>query len=114
MPLVNRISILLLLFVSTGLVRAENWPCWRGPRLDGSSIETKIPRSWNSGSNVAWKTELPGTGHASPIVWDDRIFTVSAVASDEARVLLSLDRQRGKLLWQKTVISSPMERKHSL
>jgi outer membrane protein assembly factor BamB len=107
----SRIAFLVVGFASA---RAENWPCWRGPRLDGTSLETQIPRGWNSGSNVAWKAELPGTGHASPIVWNDRIFTVSAVAETQARELLCLDRTNGKLLWQKTVVTSPMERKHSL
>src|SRR5436190_8136042 len=48
---------------------AENWPGWRGPRGDGTSLETNTPMHWNSASNVIWKVEIPGIGHASPIVW---------------------------------------------
>jgi len=110
----NHLCTVAFLLIGIAFARAENWPCWRGPRLDGTSLETQIPRSWNSGSNVAWKTELPGTGHASPIVWNERIFTVTAVSETEARVLLCLDRKTGKLLWQKTVVTAPMERKHNL
>jgi hypothetical protein len=97
-----------------GLASAENWPVWRGLRLDGTSLEKTIPVHWNSTSNVVWKTELPGTGHASPIVWDDRVFTVAALSQAQARVLLCLDRKSGRILWQQTVITSSMERKHSL
>ena len=93
---------------------AENWPGWRGPRLDGSSREKKVPVHWSGSSNVVWKTELPGTGHASPIVWGDRIFTVSAVPETQDRLLLCLDRPTGKLLWQKTVLTAPLEHKHIL
>jgi outer membrane protein assembly factor BamB len=57
---------------------------------------------------------LPGTGHASPIVWEDRVFTVSAVAESEERILLCLDRPSGRLLWQTTVLRAPLERKHGL
>jgi outer membrane protein assembly factor BamB len=94
--------------------RAENWPCWRGPRLDGTSLETDLPRFWSATSNLVWKTELPGVGHASPIAWQDWVFTVAALPETQERVLLALDRATGKLRWQRAVLSSPLERKHSL
>src|SRR5204863_5715586 len=103
-------SFATLLLATTAL--AEDWPCWRGPRLDGTSLETNIPIHWSASSNVVWKTELPGLGHASPIVFGDRVFTVSA--SGEERLLLCLDRRTGKLLWQRTVLHAPLEKKHKL
>jgi len=96
------------------LAPAENWPVWRGPRLDGTSLEKNIPVHWSSSSNVAWKTPLPGFGHASPIVWGERVFTVAVVSNEQARVLLCLDRESGKLLWQQTVLVAPFEKKHYL
>jgi outer membrane protein assembly factor BamB len=106
-------AIVTLLFHAT-LALAENWPCWRGPRLDGTSLERNIPQTWGWDSSVAWKVELPGIGHASPIVWNDRLFTVTALPDQQARVLLCLNRTTGKILWQKTVLTAPMEKKHSL
>ncbi len=103
---------LILLFALT--VHAENRPCWRGPRLDGTSRETIVPVHWNGSSNILWKTPLPGTGHASPVVWGDRVFTVTCLPQTEERVLVCLDRTAGKILWQRTVVQSPLERKHSL
>jgi hypothetical protein len=105
------------LLVAWGLLAnasAENWPCWRGPRLDGTSHETGVPIHWSATSNVVWTAELPGSGHASPIVWDDRVFVVSALPDTQDRVLLCLDRRTGKLLWQQTVLIAPLEHKHSL
>jgi len=93
--------------------QAENWPGWRGPRLDGTSLEHQVPIHWSATSNVVWKTALPGLGHASPIVWGDRVFTVAALPTEE-RLLLCLDRPTGKILWQKTVVRSPLEGKHPL
>ena len=96
--------------------QAENWPSWRGPRGDGSSVEKNVPTKWNgvTGENILWKTELPGWGHASPVVWEDRIFTVACIDETEQRVLLSLDRKSGKILWQKTVLKAPLEKRHKL
>jgi hypothetical protein len=95
-------------------VAAENWPCWRGLRLDGTSHEQGVPVYWSATSNVVWKTELPGSGHASPIVWGDRVFAVSALPEAQDRLLLCLDRRTGKLLWQQTVLTAPLEHKHGL
>jgi hypothetical protein len=67
-----------LLVSLAATVRAEPWPCWRGPRGDGTCIEKNIPTNWDP-SGAVWKTELPGKGHASPIVWGDRVFTVTAL-----------------------------------
>jgi outer membrane protein assembly factor BamB len=92
----------------------ENWPQWRGPRLDGTSLEQNLPLHWSASSNVLWKTPLPGLGHASPIVWADRVFTVAAVPDQEERLLLCLDRRTGAVLWEKTVLKTPLEKKHSL
>ncbi len=107
-------AFLFLLLALAAPLRAENWPCWRGPRLDGTSIEKNLPVHWSATSNVVWQTALPGVGHASPIVWADKIFTVACVPETEARVLLCLDRKSGTLLWQQTVLTAPLERKHSL
>jgi outer membrane protein assembly factor BamB len=108
--LMNAVGLLASLVTAC----AENWPGWRGPRGDGTSLEKGVPVRWNATSNVAWKTELRGIGHASPIVWGDHVFTVTALAEKQARVLLCLDRKSGKTLWQETVLISPLERKHSL
>ena len=105
---------LLLLCLATVNVSAENWPCWRGPRLDGTSTDVKAPIHWSAQSNIVWRTPLPGNGHASPIVWGDRIFTVAAVGEKEERVLFCLDRGAGAIKWQQAVVQSPLERKHSL
>jgi outer membrane protein assembly factor BamB len=97
-----------------GIGRGENWPGFRGPRGDGSSRETGVPREWSATSNIVWKTPVPGLGHASPIVWNDRLFTVSCLPDTGERVLLCFARDDGRLLWQRVVLKSPLERKHPL
>ncbi len=60
----------------------ENWPRFRG--VDGNSVvadDSRLPEVWDRKTNVAWKTEIPGLGWGSPIVWGDRVY-VSSVHSD--------------------------------
>ena len=107
--------LLILLFIaaSSSIIQAENWPNWRGPAGDGTSSETNLPVKWDSVTNVLWKSPVPGIGHASPIVWGDRLFTFTAMPETREKVLLCYDCGNGKLLWQKTVLKSPFEAKHN-
>jgi hypothetical protein len=103
-----------VLVITCTTLRAEDWPQWRGPRGDGTSIESNIPVRWSTTENVRWKTPIPGKGHSSPIVWGDRIFLTTCLEGDQERMLLSLDRVSGKILWQSEVLKSPLEKKHKL
>lgn len=108
----NRFFLTILLHLSLTL-HAENWPQWRGPRLDGTSLDHGFPSKIGE-KDFAWRLKLPGAGHASPIVWDDRIFIVAAIAETEERVLQCVSRHNGAILWQTAVIRSPLEGKHRL
>src|ERR1700722_14057600 len=98
----------LALFLVTAVVSAEDWPTWRGPRLDGTSTEKNLPLHWSSTDNLAWKTEIPGIGHSSPIVHGDRVFVTSCIEKDETkaspRMLYCLERTSGKILWEPNVV----------
>ncbi len=107
-------SLLVLLFSLAVLfpAYAENWPCWRGPRGDGTSLEPNPPIYWTSTSNVLWKVAVPGEGHSSPIVWQDRVFLTAALKESQERILLSFERKTGATLWKKTVLTAPLEAKN--
>src|SRR6478735_6237221 len=55
------------------------WPQWRGPDATGVSKHANPPIEWNETKNIRWKVEIPGRGFASPVVWGDRIFVLTAV-----------------------------------
>ena len=95
-------------------VNGENWPAWRGPRNDGTSIEKDIPVKWSNTENVLWKIPLPGKGHASPIVWEERLFLVTAISQSNERVLLGINASDGRTIYEKVVLTSPFEKQHSL
>lgn len=104
----------LLAAARVSAAQGENWPGFRGPRGDGTSLEKGLPVTWSPTENVGWKVPIPGRGHASPVVWGDRIFLVSALEEKAERILLCLDRRTGKTLWQRTALQSPLERIHRL
>jgi len=93
---------------------AEDWPGWRGPRGDGTSLEKQVPTRWDGekADGLVWKIAVPGDGHSSPIVFGKRVFVSTAVTETEDRVLLCFDRDSGKELWRRTVVKAPLERKH--
>ncbi len=119
----------------------DNWPHWRGPNANGSAPAANPPVEWDgvTGKNIRWKAPLPGHGSASPIVWGDRVFVVTAVETDrkakpeelpkldprfETRtspsknfykfVVLCFDRATGKPLWEKVAAEKlPHEGHHN-
>ena len=93
----DRCVIFMIVAVSALNAQSENWPQWRGPRNNGTSLEKKLATSWSKTENVKWRLPLPGPAASTPIVWKDRIFLTSA--DGNALVLLALNTS-GKLLWQ--------------
>jgi len=117
-------ALALLLFVlECPAATDRDWPQFRGPQASGVSKQAAV-LTWSleSGENVRWQTPIPGLAHASPIVWEDRIYLATAVkpgAKPDLKVglygngdsyqekephqwrLLCLDKVSGKILWDK-------------
>jgi outer membrane protein assembly factor BamB len=108
---------ILILGASTSTVSfAENWPAWRGPRGDGSAIDENVPVQWDgtTGAGVLWKVPLPGYGHSSPIVWENRVLVTGCIDESQERFLICVDAKNGKEIWKSLVIKSSLETKHKL
>src|SRR3984957_9562111 len=106
-------SLLSLLTLAIGLTCAEDWPGWRGPSSNGTVSETGFPLTWSSTENVKWKTGLPGTGHSSPIISKGKVFVAGCIENEKKRVLYCLDRNNGKILWEKCSVVTDLEKKHN-
>lgn len=100
-----------------------NWPQFRGPQASGVAQGANTPITWDveSGENILWKTDIPGLAHASPIVWENRIYLVTAVSAEKVDLkvglygdiapandrsehewrLLCIDKSTGEILWNK-------------
>ena len=123
-----------LLLLAPMMAAAENWPHWRGDLGNSVSLTATPPTAWSDSQNVKWKVEVPGRGSGSPIVWEDRVFVVSAVdqgggteepEADRSRrrrpsppkslefVVLCYDRGTGELRWRQTAVTaSPHQSTH--
>ena len=93
------ILLVAILFacVPTSLA-SDDWSQFRGPNGTGVSETKGLPAEFGPTKNVVWKTALP-PGHSSPVLTRDRIFLT---AHDKEKLfVICLDRQTGKILWQK-------------
>ena len=57
----------------------SNWHHWRGPHANGTAVNANPPITWSESENIRWKVPIPGLGHATPIIWDDKIFVQTAI-----------------------------------
>lgn len=123
--MIGRCLVFLGLYLLPSVALADgdgesHWPHWRGPNANGLVDRGDPPVEWSETRNVRWKVEIPGMGHATPIVWGDRIFLQTAVQTEQPvedvaadgraappylfqyRVL-ALARSSGEILWDRTV-----------
>ena len=96
---------------------ADDWPQFRGPTGLGITPEKNLPLTWDGGKgeNILWKSPLVGEGHASPIVWKDRVYITTVRwpgGKPEAAVMpehhvLCYGAADGKLLWDTMIPPGP-------
>lgn len=143
---IHSFSIMLFFSLATTMTHAQdksvytnNWPEWRGLYHTGAAPEGNPPVEFSETKNVKWKVEIPGKGHATPIVWGDQIIVQTAVATDKKGInpestsaeatevtpgptefihqfkVISFDKKSGKINWQ-TVVNEevPSEKTHEL
>lgn len=89
-------SIVLALMTSAALAgpssEAEKyWPTWRGPERTGMSRTARPPVEWSESKNIKWKVDLRGEGHASPIIWKDRVYVLTAASEDSSSQASAID-----------------------
>ncbi len=117
---------------------AANWPEWRGLYNTGANPAGNPPVEFSETKNVKWKIEVPGKGHATPIVWGNQLIIQTAVPTDIAVMksndaapanpmspnqtdlvhqfkVISFDKNSGKNNWETVVAKElPIERTHEL
>ena len=68
--------------------------------------EIHLPVKWQKQDHT-WEVKLPGTGHSSPVIWEDKIFTTCASANDSSQYVLLINSTNGKIQWQKKFPQPP-------
>ena len=108
------------------------WGQWRGPHSTGVSKTADPPLEWSETKNVRWKVGIPGRGNASPVIWGDRVYLMTAIpvgvtgdAQHQPRggiqpriphrfVVMAISRRDGKVVWERTVREeAPHEGSHT-
>ena len=103
-----------------------DWPQFRGIAAAGIAEGFSLPTTWNAadGTNVLWKTPIPGLGLSSPVVWGDDIFISTSISGKKDAGLkvglygdiasgrrttrrtsggvYALDKKTGAVKWQQT------------
>jgi len=116
---------------------STNWPEWRGLYNTGAVHGGNTPVEFSETKNIKWKIEIPGKGHATPIVWGNQIIIQTAIPTDKKGesagggqssqmapnktdlihqfTVMSIDKNSGKVNW-KTVVKEemPQEKTHEL
>lgn len=119
------VGLCAVCIMSSPAARGQNWPSFRGARAGGVAEGHAAPTKWNAekGENILWKVPIPGLSVASPIVWRDRVFVVTAVSSDtknetfrhglygdvephadtskHAWKVYAFDTKTGKIIWER-------------
>ncbi|MBI5692909.1 MAG: PQQ-binding-like beta-propeller repeat protein [Verrucomicrobia bacterium] len=134
MPTPSHLTAFWML-AATALAAAP-WPQYRGPSASGLDSSVSLPTTWNAetGTNIRWQAPIPGLAHASPILWDDRIYVATAVEAGKADLkvglygnidsvpesgpvqwrLLALDRATGRILWNVLALEAvPRVKRHT-
>ncbi len=106
----------------------DNWPQFRGEGSRGvADTDPRLPDEWSTTKNVAWKTEIPGRGWSSPVVWGNYVFLTSVIPTEEKEkakkglyfggergtptdvhrwMVYAIDFQTGKIAWEREVYKS--------
>ena len=83
-----------------------------------ASENANLPIKWDEGTNITWKTKLPGPGASSPIIVGERVFLTcysgygdksEGKIKDLQRHLLCFDRANGEIVWQKDFDNSSVQ-----
>ena len=78
-------SLGVLFQLSCGLLigASENsstgWPAWRGPHANGVAPQANPPVLWSENKNIKWKVAIPGKGKSTPIIWENKVFILTAI-----------------------------------
>ena len=79
------------------LSAASNWHQWRGPNANGIVDAGNPPVEWSETKNIEWKVAVPGKGHATPIIWEDKIFLLTVTAAPGPEALAPTGQVRGQI-----------------
>ena len=106
-------TLLALMALGSPSTAEPDWPRFRGPDGTGHTTEKGLLVTWDAKA-VVWKTAIKGRGQSSPMIWGERIFLTSAVDNGKQRLVIDVDRQTGKVLWEHVDWTGTPEPSHEM
>lgn len=77
---------LVVIVASAGIVTADDWPQWLGPKRDGVWRETGLVEKFpQNGPKVVWKEPI-GTGYAGPAIANGKLFVTDYLSGDKTKL----------------------------
>ncbi len=86
------------LFCTAGAFAEDAWTQFRGPKGNGHAESQNLPLTWSEEENIQWKTEIPGKGWSSPVVWKNQIWLTTATVDGKKMSALCVDAETGKVI----------------
>jgi outer membrane protein assembly factor BamB len=89
-----------------------NWPVRTGPTLNwvaGESDAAGLPTAWSEepSNNIAWKIDLEGFGHSTPIIGFGKVWLTSATEDGKQQFVYCIDQKSGMVLHHKLLFENP-------
>jgi hypothetical protein len=95
-----RLLLLACCLAAFGVVEAEDWPQFRGPRRDGTSTETGLLRQWpEGGPEVLWSTPV-AQGYSAAAIQDGKVYFNDYDEATSEFLIRALTLDEGKELWR--------------
>ncbi len=91
---------LVCVMIASSAAQAKDWTQWRGPNHTNiAEAGQEVPTEWSETKNVIWKVDVPGRGHASPVITGNTIVLSTADERSQKQAVIAFDRKSGKQLW---------------
>jgi outer membrane protein assembly factor BamB len=97
--MIRPILLTAVLALACSSLNAADWAHWRGPNFNGTGDATDLPTDFSKTKHVKWTADMAGPSAATPIVWQDKVFTTAADAKSGQLLAICLDRASGKVVW---------------
>ena len=122
--------------LNSQVIPERQWPGYRGYMASGILDNANLPASFDFQKmiNIRWKTELPGLGLSSPVIWGDKLFITTAVSKSDNQGIKTgiygdgmpvpdssvhdwkvfcIDKYSGRTIWERTAYTGiPKIRRH--
>ncbi|MBT3244769.1 MAG: PQQ-binding-like beta-propeller repeat protein [Bacteroidetes bacterium] len=125
-----------LIGCSPNIEEERQWSSYRGYYSSGVLDNTTLPSHWDveGGTNIKWKTDIPGLALSCPVIWGDKLFITSAISQTDNTILRAgsyvnsnpvedesvhdwvvycFDNNTGDIIWEKTAFTGvPQVKRH--